>query len=284
MDEIESLLKETVTTSLLALFLSLSLVGCADTPEKLENDVTETNKVTVADHIDYEAEAALDNQVYDPFEGINRTMWDLNYNYLDPYIARPAAIAYVDYVPVPVRSGLANFFANLEEPASMVNSLIMLNPENAATHFNRFWFNTVFGLGGLIDIATAANIPSPGQREFGDSLGSYGVGNGPYFMVPLYGPITLREGTGDIVDGLYFPLNLLTFWQSAGKWALEGLEKRAALVPQESILDDSPDPYIFTRDAYIQYKNFRATGGATVDEEPQEEAFSDEFLDEVDDD
>ncbi|WP_415860030.1 MlaA family lipoprotein [Photobacterium jeanii] len=272
-------------TATVAIVLSTSVIGCADSPERHEQQAATTNQVKVADHIDYEAEASSDTQsgVYDPFEGINRSVWHLNYNILDPYVVRPVSLAYVDYVPVPVRSGLANFLANLEEPASMVNSLIMLNPENAAIHFNRFWFNTVFGLGGLIDIATAADIRSPGQREFGDSLGYHGVGNGPYFMVPMYGPITLREGAGDIVDGLYFPLNLLTFWQSAGKWALEGMEKRAALVPQEAILEDSPDPYLFTRDAYIQHKNFRASNGAPLDTQEQEPDFSDEFLDEIDD-
>lgn len=152
--------------------------------------------------------------VYDPFESINRVMWDINYDYLDPYVARPVSLAYVNYVPSPVRTGIRNFIANLDEPASMVNSIIMLEGEQAITHFNRFWINSTFGLAGLIDIASLADIGNPGDRAFGDAMGYYGVGNGPYFMVPMYGPITLREGAGDLVDDLYFPLNLLSFWQS----------------------------------------------------------------------
>ncbi|MGF1680372.1 VacJ family lipoprotein [Photobacterium minamisatsumaniensis] len=219
--------------------------------------------------------------VYDPLEGFNRAMWDLNYNYLDPYLARPVSLAYVDYTPSALRTGIKNFLANLDEPASMVNSIIMLEGEQAVTHFNRFWINTTFGIAGLIDIASAADIRKPSERAFGDSMGYYGVGNGPYFMVPLYGPVTLREGVGDTVDGLYFPLTLLNFWQGLGKWAFEGMEDRAALVQQEALLSDSPDPYIFTRDAYIQNKNFRAQGSKILDEEPVDEEYLDDFLDEI---
>ncbi|MCW8328216.1 MlaA family lipoprotein [Photobacterium sp. SDRW27] len=272
--------------TLLSLFLVLGLSGCAETPKSEtsssqdathQQEFTETN----AEYAEQDAQYNVSG-TYDPFEGFNRAMWELNYDYLDPYLARPVSLAYVDYVPSPVRTGIRNFLANLDEPANMVNSIIMLEGEQAVTHFNRFWINTTFGLAGLIDIATAADITKPSNRAFGDSMGYYGVSNGPYFMVPLYGPITLREGVGDTVDGLYFPLNLLTFWQSLGKWAFEGMEDRAALVNQEGILRDSPDPYIFTRDAYIQNKNFRATGGKQVAEEPEDEEFMDDFLDEVD--
>lgn len=300
---------------LLAIAIAFTLTACAQTPQN-ESDVA-ANTVSEADtlvdtsiEIDVEAGtettviveesededfadvlAEVDAQgddygsvpgVYDPFEGFNRAMWDLNYNYLDPYIARPVSLAYVDYVPSPVRTGLMNFISNLEEPASMVNSIIMLEGKQAVTHFNRFWINSTFGLAGLIDIATAADIRKPSNRAFGDAMGFYGMGNGPYFMVPMYGPVTLREGVGDTVDGLYFPLNLLSFWQSLGKWALEGMEDRAALVNQEGILKDSPDPYVFTRDAYLQNKAFRATGGVSVDTEPQGEEYLDDFMDEID--
>ncbi|KLV06037.1 ABC transporter [Photobacterium aquae] len=236
-----------------------------------------------------EIEAEVDEQgdypvpgVYDPFENFNRVMWSINYDYLDPYIARPVSIAYMDYVPSFVRTGIKNFLANLDEPASMINSAVMLEGEQAVAHFNRFWINSTFGVAGLIDIASAADIRKPNDREFGDTMGRYGVPNGPYFMVPMYGPITLREGAGDMVDDLYFPLDLLTFWQSLGKWAFEGMESRAALVPQEALLKDSPDPYIFTRDAYIQNKNFSATGGVVSEDTVEEDTYLDDYLDEID--
>ena len=220
--------------------------------------------------------------VYDPFEGFNRAMWNLNYDYFDPYLARPVSLAYVDYTPSFIRTGIKNFLANLDEPASMVNSALMLNGEEAVRHFNRFWINSTFGVLGLIDIASAADIRKPVDKQFGDTMGKYGVANGPYFMFPVYGPLTLREGAGDIVDGLYLPLSALNFWQSFGKWVFEGMEDRAALVNQEAILRDSPDSYIFTRDAYIQNKNFRASGGNLEVLEQEDEAYLDDFLDEID--
>ncbi|UXI00549.1 MlaA family lipoprotein [Photobacterium sp. TY1-4] len=264
--------------TLLSFLFALLLTGCAETPhdETAEAVEAETNVVQVEAEPEFNVAGT-----YDPFEGFNRAMWDLNYNYLDPYIARPVSLAYVDYVPSPLRSGIRNFLSNLDEPANMVNSIIMLDGEQAVTHFNRFWINTVFGIGGLIDIASAADIRKPAEPGFGDAMGYHGVANGPYFMVPFYGPTTLREGAGDYVDGLYFPLSLLTFWQSLGKWAFEGMEDRAALVSQEALLEDSPDPYLFTRDAYIQNRNFRASGGELELEAPQEEEFLDDFLDEI---
>lgn len=98
------------------------------------------------------------SQVNDPLESFNRQMWTINYDYLDPYVVRPVSLFYVGYVPKPVRSGIANFLSNLDEPASMVNNLLMGNGTKAVDHFNRFWINTSFGLLGLIDIASEAGI------------------------------------------------------------------------------------------------------------------------------
>ncbi|WP_434360883.1 MlaA family lipoprotein [Parasalinivibrio latis] len=216
----------------------------------------------------------------DPFEGFNRAMWTVNYDYLDPYVARPVSVAYVDYVPTPVRSGITNFLSNLEEPFSMVNSLVMLEGEQASNHFGRFFMNTIFGLGGLIDVASRAGIPNEGDTEFGDAIGHYGVGNGPYFMFPVYGPTTLREGAGGVVDGLYPVMSLLTLPQSILKWVFQGMEDRAAMVQQEELLERSPDPYITVRDAYLQNQDFKA--GIERKPDPEEDAFLDDFMDEID--
>ena len=255
--------------TLLSLCLVIGVSGCAKTPT--ESSDSEANSVVVGELY-----------VNDPLEPFNRAMWDLNYHYLDPYFLRPVSLTYVNYVPSPVRTGLSNFLSNLEEPSNMVNSLVMLDGEKALVHFNRFWINSIFGLAGLIDIAGAADIQTPGNQAFGDSLGYHGLNSGPFIMLPLYGPLTVREGAGDLVDGLYFPLNLLTFWQSLGKWTIEGMEDRAALVSQEALLDNSPDPYAFTRNAYLQYKNFKATGNKQVEEPDVVDENVDNYLDEVD--
>lgn len=217
-------------------------------------------------------------QVYDPIEGFNRSMWTINYDYLDPYFVRPVSLAYVNYVPVPIRSGISNFLGNLDEPSSMINNLLMGNGSKALDHFNRFWINTTFGLAGLIDIASEAGITDHNEKAFSDAVGHYGVGNGPYVMVPGYGPWTVREAT-DVVDGMYVPLSFLNIWAGLGKWALEGMETRAALVNQEALLDNSPDPYALTRDVYIQRQDFKAEI-VTEDYDEDEEAYLDEYLEE----
>lgn len=236
--------------------LSLFLLGCSNTPD----------------------ETVTDPQVNDPLESFNRQMWTLNYDYLDPYLVRPVSLFYVGYVPKPVRSGMANFLSNLDEPASMVNNMLMGNGLKAVDHFNRFWINTSFGLLGLIDIASQAGIKKYDEKAFGDAVGHYGVGNGPYLMIPAYGPFTVRQAA-DVVDGLYFPLAYLNVWTGIGKWIFEGMETRAALVSQEALLDNSPDPYRLTRDAFLQRRDFEAE--IQVDNyDADEEEYLDEYLSE----
>ena len=87
----------------------------------------------------------------DPLEGFNRAMWNVNYNYLDPYVVKPVAKGWRDYVPSPVKTGLVNVANNLDEPASFVNRLLEGEVKKAMIHFNRFWINSVFGIGGLIE-------------------------------------------------------------------------------------------------------------------------------------
>ena len=251
-------LKPKVWVSLLSL---AALAGCASAPEGQEENDTATS------------------QVSDPFEGFNRSMWELNYEYLDPYIVRPVSLTYVNYTPRPVRIGISNFLGNLDEPSSVVNNLLMGNGGKALDHFNRFWINSTFGLLGLIDIASDAGITNHNEKALSDAIGHWGVGNGPYVMVPGYGPWTVRE-TASFADSAYLPLSLLNVWASFGKWMFEGMESRAALVTQESMLDNSPDPYALTREVYIQYQDFQAEIETKQEEvDHDEEAYLDEYLD-----
>ena len=98
-------------------------------------------------------------------------------------------------------------------------------------------------------------------------------------MIPGYGPYTLRAVT-DTVDGMYVPLSYLNFWAGLGKWALEGMEKRALLVPQEAQLEASPDPYVLTRDVYLQRQDFKAEINNVDEVDEDEEAYLDEYLEE----
>ena len=187
-------------------FATVLLVGCASAPDK-----------------DPQGRS-------DPLEGFNRTMFDFNYNVLDPYILRPVAVAWRDYVPMPARNGISNFTSNLEEPASMVNAFLKGDPYRGMIHFNRFFLNTLLGMGGLIDVAGMAN-PKLAREEpnrFGSTLGHYDVGYGPYVMLPGYGSFTLRDEGGDFADTLYPMLSYLTFWMSAGKWVVGDRNPRPA--------------------------------------------------------
>jgi len=220
----------------------------------------------------------------DPLEGFNRTMFDFNYNVLDPYVLRPVAVAWRDYVPLPARHGLGNFFSNLSEPSTMVNYFVEGDPYRAMVHFNRFFLNTVLGMGGLIDVASMANpkLAKEEPHKFGSTLGHYGVGYGTYVEVPGYGSFTPRESLGGIVDDLYAPLNWLTWWMSIGKWALEGVETRAQLLDSDGILRTSDDPYTFVREAYFQHHDFLASGGKLIPQENPNAAAIEDDLDEID--
>lgn len=199
----------------------------------------------------------------DPLEGFNRVMFDFNFNVLDPYIVRPVAVAWRGYMPVPFRSGLSNFLSNLEEPASMVNGFLIGDPYRAMIHFNRFFLNTLLGMGGFIDVASMANpkLAKVPAYRFGSTLGHYNVDYGPYVMLPGYGSFTLREDGGQLVDDFYPVLSYLTFWAAAGKWMLEGVETRAQLLDSDGIWRNSSDPYLVIREAYFQHHDFIASGG-----------------------
>ena len=215
----------------------------------------------------------------DPFEEFNRTMWDFNYLFLDKYIARPVAHGYKQYVPNPVRTGVINFVYNLEEPSSLVNNTLQGKWLWAANAGGRFTVNTTIGLLGVIDVAEMMGMPRK-QDSFNEVLGYYGVPNGPYFMAPFYGPFVTREIASDWVDGLYFPLSELTFWQSVLKWGLKGLHSRAEAIDQERLLDNALDPYAFAKDAYLQHIDYKVYDGDVPSNQADDELL-DEFLDEL---
>ncbi|XZQ55220.1 MAG: MlaA family lipoprotein [Arsenophonus sp.] len=207
----------------------------------------------------------IDNkQRSDPLEQFNRRIFDFNYHILDRHIIRPLAIVWRDYLPMPVRNSLSNFLYNLEEPASMVNNFLCGNIFQGIKHFNRFFLNSVFGIAGLVDIASMANpkLAKEETNRFGSTLGYYRVGYGPYIVLPGYGSFTLREDFGNLVDTTYPVLSYLTFWMSIGKWLLEGIENRALLLDFTEILQNSSDPYLIIIESYFQNKDFKAQRNA----------------------
>ncbi|WP_017345384.1 phospholipid-binding lipoprotein MlaA [Pantoea sp. A4] len=228
------------------------------------------------------SDSEASQQRSDPLEGFNRAMFNFNYNVMDPYVVRPVAVAWRDYVPVPARSGLSNFLGNLDEPADMVNAFLVGEPRQAMIHFTRFFLNTTLGLGGFIDVAGKANpqLARTEARRFGSTLGHYDVGYGPYVQLPGYGSFTLRQDGGDYVDNVYPVLSWLTIWMSVGKWTLEGVETRAQLLDSDAILRQQKDPYAFVRNAYFQHNDFLANGGQLKPEvNPNAGAIQDDLKD-----
>ncbi|SFU52864.1 phospholipid-binding lipoprotein MlaA [Xenorhabdus koppenhoeferi] len=220
----------------------------------------------------------------DPLEGFNRAMFNFNYDVLDPYVLRPVAVAWRNYVPVPARNGLGNFTSNLEEPASMVNSFLRGDVHEGAKHFSRFFLNTLLGMGGFIDVASMANpkLAKEDSMRFGSTLGYYNVGYGPYIVLPGYGSFTLRDEGGDFADMTYPLLSYLTGWMSVGKWIVEGIETRARLLYSDGLLKNSSDPYLMMRDAYFQRHDFMASGGKLEAEKNPNAASIQDELDSID--
>lgn len=221
----------------------------------------------------------------DSAEGFNRAMFNFNYYVLDPYIVKPAAIVWRDYIPKPVRTGFVNVSTNIAEPASMINYILQGQGSKAAIHFTRFFLNTVFGFAGLIDVASMADpvLQKTPDRSFGSVLGHHGMGYGPYVVLPFYGPATLREDGGRFVDHLYPPLSLLTTEMTIARWIFDGLETRSALLDMEDIIKNSNDPYEFIRQAYFQRHDFLA-GDGVIDTRREQERFNiiSDYLDEID--
>lgn len=215
----------------------------------------------------------------DPFESFNRSMWDFNWEVLDVYILRPLAVGYTK-LPGPVQQGTRNFVTNLEEPGYALNSLLQLKFKKAARGAGRFLINSTIGVLGIFDVADAMGIKRH-KEDFGQSMAMVGVGNGPFVMLPGYGPTTIRDGVGDIVDGEIFPMYLIDWPWSLVKTGLKAVYSRADLIQQEQLINGSTDPYVFVKEAYFQNLNYQIYDGNPPIEEEEFE-LSDEFLDEID--
>ncbi len=139
---------------------------------------------------------ALD--VYDPFESVNRRIYHFNYR-LDLWVMLPVVRGYRYVTPQPVRTGISNFFSNLGEVTTLLNSLAQLKGQRAANASARFLFNTILGVGGLWDPATRMGLPQQSE-DFGQTLGYWGVPQGPYLILPALGPSNLRDTTGGVAD------------------------------------------------------------------------------------
>lgn len=214
----------------------------------------------------------------DPFESVNREMWDFNWDILDKHILRPLAVGFTK-LPDPAQDGVRNFVSNLEEPGNMVNNLLQGKVSDTGASLSRFVVNSTIGVFGLFDVATHLGVKRK-EESFKETLAVAGVGNGPFLMVPGMGPTTVRDTSGNYVDGLIFPLSILSFPESVVRFGLKAIYTRADLLPQDTLINQSADSYEFIKSAYFQNQEFKVYDGNPPIEE--EEEFDEEFLDEID--
>jgi phospholipid-binding lipoprotein MlaA len=151
---------------------------------------------------------ALAQNENDPLEPVNRAVFKFNY-FLDRVLLKPIAILYRDATPQVVRTGVTNFLANLSTPVVLANAILQGNAKESELTLGRFMLNTILGVGGLVDVGGMVGMPDRRSEDFGQTLAVYGVGSGPYLMLPLLGPSNPRDAVGRVVDLAFDPLFFL---------------------------------------------------------------------------
>jgi len=188
----------------------------------------------------------------DPFEGTNRALFNFNQG-LNRRLFDPMIRGYRFVTPEPARKAVQRVFANIKAPSTLINDLLQLRFKDAAQTLGRFILNTTFGFGGIFDVAVEAGWVHH-ESDFGQTLGKFGVDTGPYLVLPVFGPNTIRDGFGDIIDLFFQPLTyLLGFTPNAMIGAGSGF---TTLDAEESSLkaleESSVDYYAALRSAYLQ--------------------------------
>ena len=191
----------------------------------------------------------------DPLEVYNRHMFDFN-DRVDRAVLKPVAQAYEAVLPERLRGCVNNAFRNLGEPVNAINNLLQAKPGNAMVDVSRFFWNSTAGLLGCIDLAAKAGAPR-NNEDFGQTLGVWGFGAGPYFVLPLLGPSSIRDTVGRLFDFLRTdPLWYMN--EIRVRNVLVGVrlvDARASLLPAEKVLDAAAlDKYQFVRDGYLQLR------------------------------
>jgi len=202
----------------------------------------------------------------DPWEPYNRNMYQFN-SAVDRALIRPLAVGYGKVTPAPVRRGVGNFFTNIRSPVDQINLLLQGRPGDAGTELTRFLINVTFGLGGIFDMASRGDIEDFNE-DFGQTTAVWGWEESRFFMLPLMGPSTLRDGLGRVPD--FYPDFALRWAIDETHYSLIGLnvvQVRHALLPLDEDIESAFDPYTFTRDGWLQRRNhaIRNGGNATPD-------------------
>lgn len=208
----------------------------------------------------------------DPLEPLNRGIYQFN-DAVDNAVVKPVATGYREILPQPVRTGVGNFFSNLDDVAVLLNDLLQFKFGQAASDFGRLVWNTTAGILGILDVATPMDMPKHNE-DFGQTLGRWGVGNGPYLVLPLLGPSNLRDAVGLVVDYKVDPVYQQDDMADRNvALVLRAIHKRSVLLGAEDVVQEAAlDPYTFVRDSYLdRRRNLVHDGKPPKDEDEDEE-------------
>jgi phospholipid-binding lipoprotein MlaA len=201
----------------------------------------------------------------DPWEPFNRGVYKFN-DALDRAIVKPVTKGYVRVVPSPIRTGVTNFFANLQTPTVMINDALQGKFLAAGNDLGRFLLNSTVGLAGILDPATPAGL-ARNEEDFGQTLGHWGVHAGPFVELPILGPSDVRDTASRVVDTYTNPRQYIkNTYVSYGLYLPYLIDKRASLLPLDETLQNVYDPYAFIRDAYLQRRAYLVSDGKSNDE------------------
>lgn len=200
----------------------------------------------------------------DPFETLNRAMFEFN-DVADRYVLLPIVHGYKYVTPDPMERGVDNFFNNLDHISNTVNAIFQLKFKDAGIYAGSFLANSTVGVLGIFDAANALGFPRLGGEDFGQTMGYYGVPSGPYIMLPIYGPSSMRDAPGRLVDGTYDYKDFVRPIRTRNQmYFLEGISTRSQLIEAEAFI--TGDRYSFIRQAYLQQREYLVNDGVYDDE------------------
>lgn len=234
---------------------SITLLGCSVRREGPGEQASLLSDVapSTAPEAEFRTADATDGMDYDPWERFNEKTFWFNHDVLDRYALKPVATVWAK-IPDPMRQGLANAFHNLAMPDRLVNEVFQARFEEAGSEVARFLLNTTVGVAGFVDVASRAGMEES-DADAGQTLGVYGAGPGPYLVLPLLPPLTVRDGIGYAVDSLLDPLSwfVTPFGADFGRAAAKTVNDRAAnLKLYQDVEDASLDLYAAVRNGYLQ--------------------------------
>lgn len=203
-----------------------------------------------------------DAQTHDPWNSINQKSFAFN-DFFDQLVVRPVAATYTTFVPRFARQGIGNFFSNIDDINVFVNDLLQLKLDDALSDSGRLLINSTVGIGGVFDVASDLGLQKH-EEDFGQTLGKWGVGPGPYVMLPVFGASNVRDSFGLVLDTLFNPIQYQD--NSSTRlflFALRETDTRSSLLALDELIGG--DKYLFIREAYVQRREYLVNDGQIDD-------------------